>query len=218
MNIRLGIAGVLLLLTVVGKSQKLFSEGTIVYDVIVKTGSDKPQSADLLDGATQKVFIKGYLSRTEMSSLLGSTTTIYDARSGTAIRLNEYGDQKIMTRLTRENFIDANKKYEGVSFEKTTETKVIAGYKCIKAIGRLKNDTTTFTVYYAEDLVPMNKNYDMQFKGLPGLVLEYEARIGGLQVTFTASKISFDIVPSSKFEAPKSGYRELTYEESKNIR
>lgn len=218
MKTRFGIVLMLMLVTVLGNAQKQFSEGTIVYDVTVKTGSKEPQTADLLDGATQKVFLKGNLSRTEMSSLLGTSTTIHDAKNGTAVRLNEYGDQKVMVRLTKENFIEANKKYQGITFEKTRDTKVIAGYNCIKAIGRLKNDTTSFIVYYATDLVPMNKEYDMQFKGLPGMALEYEAIIGGLQVTFSASKISFDAVPGAKFEIPKSGYKEMTYEESKGLR
>ena len=207
----------LMIVTVLAKAQKQFTEGAIVYDVTVKTGSKEPQSADLLDGATQKVFLKGNMSRTEMTSLLGSSTTIHDAKAGTAIRLNEYGDKKIMTKLTKENFIESNKKYAGVIFEKSTETKTITGYKCVKATGKLK-DGTTFTVFYTTELVPMNKEYDLQFKGLPGLALEYEATIGGLQVTFTASKISFDVVPASKFDAPKSGYREMTYEESKGIK
>ncbi|MBI2730075.1 MAG: hypothetical protein HYX40_04880 [Sphingobacteriales bacterium] len=217
MKTRLGIALALMLLTVSGIAQKQFTEGTILYDVTVKTGTNEPQSADLLDGATQKVYLKGNLSRTEMSSLLGTSTTIHDSKTGTATRLNEYGDQKIMTRLTKENFIEANKKYAGVTFEKSTESKTIAGYRCTKATGKLK-DGTTFTVYYTTELVPMNKEYDLQFKGLAGLVLEYEATLGGLQVTFTASKINFDAVPSSKFEVPKSGYREMTYEESKGIK
>ena len=184
----------LMIVTVLAKAQKQFTEGAIVYDVTVKTGSKEPQSADLLDGATQKVFLKGNMSRTEMTSLLGSSTTIHDAKAGTAIRLNEYGDKKIMTKLTKENFIESNKKYAGVIFEKSTETKTIVGYKCVKATGKLK-DGTSFTVFYTTELVPMNKEYDLQFKGLPGLALEYEATIGGLQVTFTASKISFDVVP-----------------------
>ncbi|MGE5106045.1 MAG: hypothetical protein ACM3H8_00745 [Sphingobacteriales bacterium] len=217
MKSRIGIVVMLMVLTVLANAQKQFTEGTIVYDVTVKTGSNEPQSADLLDGATQKVFLKGNMSRTEMTSLLGSSTTIHDAKNGTAIRLNEYGDQKIMTKLTKENFIESNKKYAGVVFEKSAEVKTIAGYKCNKATGKLK-DGTTFTVFYTTELIPMNKEYDLQFKGLPGLALEYEATLGGLQVTFTASKINFDIVPASRFDAPKSGYREMTYEESRGIK
>lgn len=217
MKTRFGIVLMLMMVSVLGKAQKQFTEGTIVYDVTVKTGSNEPQSADLLDGATQKVYLKGNMSRTEMSSLLGTSTTIHDAKNGTAVRLNEYGDQKIMVRLTKENFTEANKKYEGVVFEKSSDTKTIAGYKCTKATGKLK-DGSTFIVYFTTELAPMNKDYDMQFKGLPGLALEYEASLGGLQVTFTASKINFDAVPNSRFEIPKSGYKEMTYGESKGIK
>jgi hypothetical protein len=47
--------------------------------------------------------------------------------------------------------------------------------------------------------------------------MEYETSFGGLKVTYTVSKVSFSIVPASKFELPKSGFRVMTYEESKAV-
>ena len=105
------------------------------------------------------------------------------------------------------------KKYEGITFTPTNETKTIAGYTCKKAIAKLK-DGTSFTVYYTTDLTTENKEYDYQFKTLPGLALEYESTVGNLHVRYTASKINFDPVPAQKFAVPQSGYREMTYEES----
>lgn len=58
--------------------QKKFTEGVISYDVVINTGSDKPQAADFLDGATTTVFIKGNRSRSEMVSSLGTQATIID--------------------------------------------------------------------------------------------------------------------------------------------
>lgn len=49
-------------------AQKKFTEGTISYDIVINTGSDKPQSADFLDGATSAVYVKGNKARTEMVS------------------------------------------------------------------------------------------------------------------------------------------------------
>jgi hypothetical protein len=36
-----------------------------------------------------------------------------------------------------------------------------------------------------------------------------------MKFKFTLAKISFDTVPLSKFEIPKSGYRVLTYQETR---
>jgi hypothetical protein len=50
---------------------------------------------------------------------------------------------------------------------------------------------------------------------LEGLPLEYELINGNFKIHYTASKINLNPVPASKFDMPKSGYREMTYEESK---
>jgi len=202
-----------ILLTSASFGQKILSEGTVVYDVSVQTGSNQPQMADMFDGASATLFLKGGLSRSEMKSALGSSVTIHDNKSGQAFVLREYGTQKLLIKMTRDNWNDKNKKYDGITFTKTNETKVIAGYNCTKAVAQLK-DGSSFTVYYTEDIKTENTDYDAQFKTLPGLPLEYESVVGNLKVKYTASKISFDPVPVQKFEMPKGGYRELTYEES----
>ena len=40
-------------------AQKKFSEGTVSYDIVINTGSDKPKSADFMDGTTDTNYIKG---------------------------------------------------------------------------------------------------------------------------------------------------------------
>ena len=197
-------------------AQKRLAEGTISYDIVINTGKDKPTAPDFFDGATSTVYLKGNKSRVEMVSSLGKQSTIIDAASNTIVVLKEYGEQKYMIQMTPDNWRDANRKYESVLFSNTDETKTVLGYKCNKAVGKL-TDGTTFTVWYTPDLVPENKDFQYANRGLPGLAMEYESSIGNLKVMYTVSKISFDPVPASKFDLPKpgSGYRLLTYEESK---
>jgi hypothetical protein len=45
--------------------------------------------------------------------------------------------------------------------------------------------------------------------------MEYEASMGNLNVTYTVSKISFGPVTAAKFDLPKSGYRVMSYAESR---
>lgn len=197
-------------------AQKKFTEGTISYDIVINTGSDKPQSADFLDGATSAVYVKGNKARTEMVSPLGTQSTIIDGVKNTIVILKEYGEQKYMINLKPEEWKDANKRYEDVTFAfDNTETKTILGYKCNKAVGKLK-DGTSFTVWYTTDLLPVNKDFQYANRSLPGLALEYETNMGDLKMTYTASKISFSPVPAAKFDIPKSGFRLLTYQESKS--
>ncbi|MFN2457441.1 MAG: DUF4412 domain-containing protein [Chitinophagaceae bacterium] len=204
----------LLMLSVHGMAQKKFSEGTISYDIVINTGSDKPQAADFFDGATSTVYVKGNKSRTEMVSSLGTQSTIIDGTKNSISILKEYGEQKYIIQLTPANWKEANKKHENVSFSYSDEAKTIIGYKCKKAVGKL-SDGTTFTVWYTTDLLPENLEFQYVNKSLPGLAMEYESAVGSLKVTYTISKVDFNPVPASKFDLPKSGYRIMTYEESK---
>ncbi len=196
-------------------SQKNLSEGSLVYNISVETGSTQPKMADMLDGATTTVYLKGNQSRTEMVSGLGSEATIYNATTGSGVILKDYSAQKLMITLTPEDWSKNNKKYDGITFENTGETAVIDGLDCKKAIAKLK-DGSSFTVYYTTDVNVANKDYDYQFKTLPGLAVQYEMQSGKMKFKFTLSKINYSLVPASKFEIPKSGYRVLTYEETKN--
>lgn len=196
--------------------QKKLTEATISYDVVINTDNKSPQAADLLDGATSIIYLKGNSSRSEMISSLGTQSTIIDGKTGNVTILKDYGEQKYMIKMTADNWKESNKKYEGVSFTFEDEYKTIAGYKCQKAIGKL-SDTSTFTVYFTRDLEPINKNFQYLNKNLPGLAMQYEASLGKLKVTYTVSSINFNPVPASKFDLPKSGYRVMSYEESKGI-
>ena len=92
------------LLTISGMAQRKLTEATISYDIVINTSNAKPQGADLLDGATSVIYLKGNSSRSEMVSSLGTQATIVDGKTGNVAILKEYGDQKYMIRLTPDNW------------------------------------------------------------------------------------------------------------------
>lgn len=195
-------------------AQKRLTEATISYDIVINTNNAQPQAADLLDGATSVIYLKGNSSRSEMISSLGTQSTIIDGKTGNVTVLKDYGEQKYMINMTAANWKESNKKYEGIVFTYVDEYKTIAGYNCQKAIGKLA-DSTSFTVFFTKELVPVNKDFQYLNKNLPGLAMQYEAAMGKLMVTYTVSNISFNPVAQIKFDLPKSGYRVMTYAESR---
>lgn len=203
-----------LVFTVQLSAQRKLTEATISYDIVINTNNKAPQAADLLDGATSVIYLKGNSSRSEMISSLGTQATLIDGKSGDVTVLKDYGEQKYMIKMTPENWKESNKKYEGVTFTYTDEEKMIAGYKCQKATGTL-TDGSTFTVFFTKELLPVNKDFQYLNKNLPGLAMQYEANMGKMIVTYTVSSINFNPVSQAKFDLPKSGYRVMTYEESK---
>lgn len=214
--IRIAIVVCSLLVTGSLTAQKKITEGVISYDIVVNSGNSNPSIADMFDGATSIVFLKGYMSRFERVSSLGVESTIVDGKTGKINVLKEYGDQKYMITMNAENWKDANKKYKDITFSFIVEYKEIAGYRCQKAIGKMA-DGTEISVFFTKELIAENRDFEYAYKTLPGLAMQYETIIGSLKVTYTVSKVNFNLVPANKFELPKSGFRVMTYEESIGI-
>ena len=89
------------------------------------------------------------------------------------------------------------------------DIKTILGYECKKAVLELK-DGSTFTLYYATNIVPSVKEFEYQFKDIPGFVLEFESQeTDSKKIKYTATKINLSPVQASRFDLPTSGYRIL---------
>jgi GLPGLI family protein len=145
-----------------------------------------------------------------------SSVTIYDANTGFGVILKEVSGQKLLIRFNPDNWAERNRMYAGIVYKNTAETKDIAGYRCIKAIGQTPSGTI-ITVYYTKDIIPENRQYDPSFRSLDGLPLEYELTSGGRTIKYRLARINLNPVPESRFDIPHSGYREMNYEESKKM-
>lgn len=206
-------AGMLFLLNFLpATAQKKVSELTLVYDYSIGDGKPAPGT----ESATNTVYIKGSKSRVETVSSIFSSAVIHDNSTGFGVILKEVSGQKLLIRMNPDNWKERNSRYEGMAFKPTGEMREIAGYKCQKATATTSAGAV-ITVWYTKDLMPENKEYDPQFRNLDGLPLEYELTNGDLKIKYKAARISLNPVPASKFDVPKSGYREMNYEESKKI-
>ena len=114
-----------------------------------------------------------------------------------------------MTKLDNARWKEENRKYDGMTVVLSAETKTILGYECKKALMQLK-DGTVFTLYYATAIIPSVKEFEYQFKDIPGFVLEFESQEAeGKKIRYTATKINLSPVQASRFDIPVSGYRIL---------
>src|ERR1700712_4723211 len=127
--------------------QRVMSEGFITYNLSVITNSKEPELADIFDGAILNIYVKGNNAMSEMKSVLRNQSIIYDGKADTAVILRESGDQKFIITLNSADWQHYNRKYVGVIYTFSDETKTIAGFNCKKAVGKLK-DGTEFTVFY----------------------------------------------------------------------
>ncbi len=189
----------------INAQQRVVAECTINYTVVSDTLN---QNNNYLASASKTVYIKGNDSRTDLISSAFSQTIIYDKASGNAVVLREIGNNKLITKLNKTQWHEKNKKFDSAVVNLFSDTKILLGYECKKATITLKNGSIT-QVYYTTAFVPSVREYEYNFKDIPGLVLEYESEEGKTKVKYIATKIDLSPVSSSKFNVPTSGYRIL---------
>ncbi len=198
-------------------AQKRLTEGVLQYKISI--GSSKPGVNNIsgFDDAQLSVYLKPNSSRAEMKSSLGTESTVYNNRLSSGFILKEYSGQKLMISLTAANWAQKNSAYENLDFTISPQTSTIAGYTVKKATAT-RADGQVFTVYFDPSVSIVNNNYNNSFTKLPGLPIQYDIQSGDLTFTYTLTSVSYETVPNNKFEAPKAGYRVMTYEENQQLR
>jgi GLPGLI family protein len=193
-----------------GQEAKVVSDCTVLFEVSVEDEKADPKIAKAMAGSTKVLYLKGSKSRSDLITPGFKQTTLFDSKTDSTVILRELGNSRYITYLNETKKSQQNKKYAGIQFTNTTEKKTILGYECNKVVAKL-GDGSTFNVYYTPSITPANKEYEYQFKDLPGFVLEYEeeSENGKTKIKYSATKITLVPVPIAKFDLPKSGYRVL---------
>jgi GLPGLI family protein len=199
----------LTLSTLIATAQRVVADCAITYAIGTDEGNADKDVTESLKASTKTVYIKGNDSRTDLVSPSFTQTLLYNKTTGNAVILREFGNNKFMTKLDNAKWVAENKKYEGMTVSLSpTETKTILGYECKKAVIQM-NDGSSFTLYYATAIVPSVKEFEYQFKDIPGFVLEFESEADSKKIKYTATKINLAPVQASRFDVPTSGYRLL---------
>lgn len=188
--------------------QRVVAECTVIFKITLDDGNVDKDVSNSISKSAKTVYIKGNDSRVDLISPAIQQSVLYDKTQNTAVVLREFGTNKFMNRLSKEQWLAANKQYQGMAISLVNENKTILGYECKKAIITLK-DGSMFSLYYATGIIPSVKEFEYQFKDVPGFVLEYQIKESGDNtiVNYRAEKISLSPVLASKFDIPTSGYR-----------
>jgi len=191
--------------------QRVVAECTVTYQISLEESNTSKEVQNAIQQSTKTVYIKGNDSRVDLNSPSLLLSIIYDKSNGSAVILREFGNNKFMTSLSSKEWKNANKQFEGMNIKLTSETKSILGYDCKKAVLTLK-DSSVYNVFYATAIIPSVREFEYQFKDVPGFVLEFEGKEGhngSSIVRYKATKINLSPVQASKYDIPTSGYRLL---------
>jgi GLPGLI family protein len=189
--------------------QRVVAECTVTYQISLEDSNLNKDVKLALQNSSKIVYIKGNDSRVDLNSPSLLQSVIYDKTNGSAVILREFGSNKFMTKLTSNEWRLANKQYDGLTIHFVNESKTILGYECKKAVLILK-DSSVFNIYYATTIAPSVREFEYQFKDVPGFVLEFDVKEQGASIVrYKATKINLSPVQASKFDIPTSGYRLL---------
>ena len=196
-------------------AQHTVSDAKIIYKM--ELPPEQLQMDAMLEGSTFTQYMRGPLSRIDMNFNIVHYTYLINSKTETMTTLIDQHGNKYLIRAGKEQYNKDLKQYENIQFTDQTETKEIAGYSCRKAIGTMP-DGKTFEVFYATDLVPENKQYNRRFVNLKGIPLEFEIITKtGAKTRVIATKVDLYPIPASYFDVPKTGYKEVSQEELKNM-
>ncbi len=202
-------------ISIAANAQRVLNNGEVNYDISISSAKGNLSSG--LSGATLQLQLSPTESRTDMVSNLGTETTVYDNKSGGGFILKEYSGQKLMITTTKANWLDKNKWNDDLKFNIENGTTSISGYSCKKAVAT-GSDGKSITVFFTPDITVTNKTYNSNFSQLPGFPVQYEVASGNLTFTYKLRSVNFEPVPSARFDAPRTGYRQMTYEENQQLK
>lgn len=178
------------------------SEGVIEYEA---EAIDKTHP--MADLAPNKMIVrfKDNMSCIELSAGMGlfSTTFISNPDNFTMTQLVKLLNKRYVHVFDTNELKQENSGPKMV-IEKTNETKVIASYKCKKAIVKFPgSQIPSFEVFYTNEIGIENPNWCNPFAELDGVLMQYQMKRHGIELRFTAKSVSSADVDDSMFEVPE---------------
>lgn len=191
-------------------AQKIFSEGSVRYDVYVDGSAES--------NGVYVISVKGGMIKRELAMNNGyNNITIYNQKNGKTLSLNVNEDQKYALEISEEELKEKNKRFEHAVLTPTSNTKKIAGFSC-SGMKVQYDQVEGNEIFYTSDLVPLNESINTMFPGLKGLALEYETKLASKgTMRFVAKAIEIKSLDNNQFVLP-TGYKIVTKEELKNMK
>lgn len=187
------------------------TEGVIEYDASV-LNTDNPMASYAPSKMTFK--FKDSKCRGEISAGMGmlNTVLITDPEDKTLTQLVRVVTQKYAHVYDYTAVQKENSAIPDYILKVTDETKMIAGYKCKRAIFDFKDAKyPDYDVYFTNEIEIQNPNWASPFHEIEGVLMEYQVSRYGMDLRFTAKSVNHSKVESNQFEISED-YKIVTAE------
>ncbi len=200
---------------------KKLKEGVAEFDISYPSLSGEMKQMESSLPKNMTIYFKNDLSRIDMNSSMGSTYIISDFVKKELIVLMDMLNQKFAIKQSQDEIskneteLRKNGKMPEFKIVESKETKIIAGYKCKKAIVQytLNGKQEQMICFYTEYLPQINTGTDnMALKEIKGFLMEYNINQNGIEMRIVANNINAQIVDDKLFLIPDD-YKIITQEE-----
>lgn len=182
------------------------NQGVITYSVSYPKNIKSQKFAEFLPnkmtttfkGEKYKHTIKGDLS-------LYKLEFISNSKKDSSSTLFRIFDKRMFYNHSNTNHLFFNKA-ENTKIEYfNSETKIIAGATCYKAIVHFNNpEAKSITVYYTEEINSSMPNKNTPFADIPGTLMEFSMLFQGMELSLVAQKIDIKKIDNKAFEIPNN--------------
>lgn len=201
----------------VANAQQVLKEGKVTYELKYGELPVEMQSTEAMLPTTIELKFKNNRFRTDMQMMQGLMTMIFDEEKKQMVMLMDMMGKKMKMTMTEaqmkkkqdETFAASNIK--NIKVQKTSATKMIAGYSCNKyEITFEKNGKVESTYCYTTEKLPSSHmlNDNPIYASVKGFMMEYAAEQQGMVVTMIASAVKAEKVADDQFAVP-TGYEEI---------
>jgi GLPGLI family protein len=187
------------------------SQGVILY----KVSYPKMNKHNLMyDFMPKKMVLKfkddKYVTNLSAGMGMFKTSIIVDKEEDQFSQMVKLINKKYILTLEGDDIQKSLDNLPKYHIEYTGETKKILNYVCNKAIITVNNEANdAFTVYYTDRIKIETPNWSNQFKGIDGVLLEYQYEKYGVVMKFEAKKITFTEVEDFEFDIDEK-YESIT--------
>jgi hypothetical protein len=211
--------GLFFLLGIVAKAQNSKEEitsGKIIFDISYPDLQlDNPSMAALPDKAV--MLFNENKSKVIMSMIIGKMEIISDYKGGASIVLMDFPNNKWYTEMEKGDIEKEKKSNPKPVVDKTRETKMIAGYSCIKTLVEVTSENTKVPVeIWTTNEINAKNSISSQIEGVDGFMMEFFLSQSGLNMKMTFRSIEKMNVADSEFNIP-DGFVKKSSDELKRM-
>ncbi|MBL0355453.1 MAG: hypothetical protein IPP72_00530 [Chitinophagaceae bacterium] len=193
----------------------------IVYNIVVTKNKHTGGLEETYNGGTKAIFVSNKKARIRLVSLMRIQSIFFDydeAQLKKTTIIKESGKKKYLFRLTPAEWKLYNKKYDSLVCDTSfTDSMVVAGYPCRKAVITLE-DEKQVNVFYTDSIHSVNAFIEPLFRCIPGTVLQYEFSSKKGTVLFKASEVSNHYIEPKIFTIPSKNVAVRKYYPNKKAR